>query len=354
MGKLSDWLSPKDVKPEAREDYQKFKYQRFNRVAIAGCVVAAMISMAYTVIDMFAFHRWSAMSVTVRIFPLLLCAVFLFFFMLRKRDDSYLGLTLCSDAVYFSIFAGICIYHSTFGFAGSVTQGLMLLQCGFFLLAFATPLLYSMTSLWLYLVASTIYFLCLPLEGNGINALLSLMFGCGLCALCAWLDRAMAHTYNLERQIEELMLHDPLTGAYNRNRIDQMDLKTDQDVLLMLDVDMFKQINDTYGHDKGDQVLQSIANCISRCIREQDTLIRYGGEEFLVVLDHLNLVDGMASAERIRKSIEKADHYGCHVTASLGVCRCSKDNFQISVKNADQALYVAKKSGRNRVECYES
>jgi len=116
----------------------------------------------------------------------------------------------------------------------------------------------------------------------------------------------------------------------------------------MLDIDHFKRYNDTYGHPAGDQLLAEIARIVSKEIREADLAIRYGGEEFLVMLPETDLPSGQKAAERIRKAV--AEH--TTVTASLGVAtlRLPECTLEQLVRMADQALYRAKEGGRNRVE----
>ncbi len=122
---------------------------------------------------------------------------------------------------------------------------------------------------------------------------------------------------------------------------------------MILDVDKFKDINDTYGHQKGDDVLVSVAQLILECVREVDTAARYGGEEFVVLLPQTNAVAATHIAERIRTSMEEKlliDKKS--VTASFGVVEITESlSIDEMISRADQALYEAKESGRNRVVC---
>ena len=125
--------------------------------------------------------------------------------------------------------------------------------------------------------------------------------------------------------------------------------------ILMIDIDFFKNINDTYGHAAGDIVLEEVAKIIKSCTRNADTAARYGGEEFVVMLNNTSASAAMAVAERIRKSIEEKsimyDGKKINVTISIGV---SSYNFDLEsaksiVERADKALYESKQNGRNRV-----
>ncbi|OMH40138.1 hypothetical protein BLW93_06690 [Desulfurobacterium indicum] len=123
----------------------------------------------------------------------------------------------------------------------------------------------------------------------------------------------------------------------------------------MIDIDYFKRINDTYGHEVGDLVLKFIVDKIRSLIRSSDILVRYGGEEFIIYLPHTTLKDALKLAERIRKGIEDMiidteDGKKIRVTISLGVAeRDLGETLEQVIKKADEALYRAKKHGRNRV-----
>lgn len=122
---------------------------------------------------------------------------------------------------------------------------------------------------------------------------------------------------------------------------------------IILDVDKFKDVNDIYGHQKGDEILIAVSKLILDCIREVDTASRYGGEEFVVTLPQTNAVSATHIAERIRVSMEediKIENKS--VTASFGVCEIEEGlSIDDLIKRADKALYEAKESGRNKVIC---
>ncbi|MBF0566537.1 MAG: diguanylate cyclase [Nitrospirae bacterium] len=166
--------------------------------------------------------------------------------------------------------------------------------------------------------------------------------------------------------LKEQSLVDQLTGLYNRRFLDDVNLKICSQTLrrntilgiLMVDIDFFKQVNDTYGHDVGDKVLVKIASIIKNSVRESDVVVRYGGEEIIVLL--VNVVDGrpFEVAEKIRQKIqdESIEIPGgvLKKTVSIGISEYPKsaDKFWQCVKYADTALYKAKGDGRNRTYIY--
>jgi diguanylate cyclase (GGDEF)-like protein len=123
--------------------------------------------------------------------------------------------------------------------------------------------------------------------------------------------------------------------------------------LVLFDVDYFKQVNDTYGHQVGDEVLIEVAQVALKSVREVDTAARYGGEEFILLLPQTNVVSALDIAERIRTSMQETIKLdGKSVTASFGVIEI-KEGISIAqlISLADQALYKAKAAGRNQVMC---
>jgi len=164
------------------------------------------------------------------------------------------------------------------------------------------------------------------------------------------------------RELEELASIDSLTGIYNRNKLREIAMyefrkqKRDKKPisLVMLDIDYFKKINDTYGHNVGDYALKTIANIVSDSIRESDAFARWGGEEFVILTPGADVDSAAVLAEKLRQKIAEFefDEIGV-ITCSFGVAQIS-DGFELDhlVENADKALYMAKRSGRNRTEIY--
>lgn len=166
----------------------------------------------------------------------------------------------------------------------------------------------------------------------------------------------MAEKLQLERQV----LVDELTGAYNRiyfrqnirHILQQHQTAGAKTGVIFLDIDHFKKINDVYGHDTGDRVLKKIVSLMKRLIRNNDVLIRWGGEEFVIFTESESIEGVSKNAEYIRRAVEKHDFklQAC-VTCSFG-CALHDDRIDVlkTIKKADIALYEAKNGGRNRVE----
>ncbi|MFU8832272.1 MAG: diguanylate cyclase [Wenzhouxiangella sp.] len=179
------------------------------------------------------------------------------------------------------------------------------------------------------------------------------------------LTMALAVMMFREKQLELLVLAetDPLTGMNNRLSLDTVVAREISRSerhgsalsIMLIDVDHFKQVNDQHGHDAGDRALKTIARLINEVIRDEDTAFRFGGEEFLVLLPVARADQACGVAERLRKAIEDSDfglgHQRLKMTASIGVSefRSGIEGWRSSLKMADDALYQAKKRGRNQV-----
>lgn len=168
------------------------------------------------------------------------------------------------------------------------------------------------------------------------------------------------------RKLQEEVLRDPLTGLYNRrffdetlhNELQRASRRTVPVGLLFIDVDHFKNVNDTYGHQFGDAVLMRIGEVLPACIRSSDTAARFGGEEFVVLIPDTHEQGVRTLAERIRHAIESGSfrHRGRNVTVTVSIggtvalpARNDKELESRLLQSADAAMYESKRRGRNRV-----
>jgi len=152
---------------------------------------------------------------------------------------------------------------------------------------------------------------------------------------------------------------DPLTGLFNRRRLDniltkeiELSVDTNRDLsIIFLDIDYFKVINDTYGHDIGDEILIGLSALITQTTRKNDFVSRWGGEEFMITLQSTSIDEATALAEKLRVKVQ--EHiFGCagNITISLGVTSYEDgENRDSFTKRVDVALYEAKNGGRNKV-----
>lgn len=175
-------------------------------------------------------------------------------------------------------------------------------------------------------------------------------------------------THILQKKNQHLSLlatKDTLTSIHNRHMFAELFAKESASVkryssdlsLLMLDLDYFKKVNDTYGHNIGDFVLKTFASIVTELIREADSFARWGGEEFVVLLRHTACDQAFGVAEKIRRAIEAHDfgQAGC-ITCSIGITSVQGDDvLNDAIERADKALYAAKHQGRNQtIACTKS
>ncbi len=166
-------------------------------------------------------------------------------------------------------------------------------------------------------------------------------------------------------ELERVTVLDALTGLYNQrylydtlrreyNRSERFNLKLS---LIILDIDNFKDVNDTFGHQRGDVIIKEVARLLQTMLRGYDFAVRYGGDEFIIVLSQSTVIGAHIVAERLRKLIEENPllielNGGKNITASIGVSSFpddTKEGCEALLNKADQALYKAKREGRNRV-----
>jgi diguanylate cyclase (GGDEF)-like protein len=165
------------------------------------------------------------------------------------------------------------------------------------------------------------------------------------------------------RNATENARKDPLTGVYNRSVMETL-MRREVGLaqrhgaplsLMFLDIDNFKNINDSIGHAVGDEIIKAFADCVQRCIRTTDILARYGGDEFVLLLNNTPAEGALLLAERIRKSVEETGLLQVHghklrITTSIGMAALAAgDSFETLCARADDNLYQAKQSGRNCV-----
>ena len=165
---------------------------------------------------------------------------------------------------------------------------------------------------------------------------------------------------NKNKEYELLASKDPLTGLYNRYKFEQLYYSSLQHIrqrdgsisLIMLDIDYFKKINDTYGHNMGDKVLKEIGHILTTHLRDIDIICRWGGEEFVILLPAVHKSSAIAIAEKLKLIIQNTRFGNIkQVTASFGVTEIENySRIEQAIEQADKALYLAKNSGRNCVK----
>ncbi len=173
-------------------------------------------------------------------------------------------------------------------------------------------------------------------------------------------DAQTKELLKLNEKLEEAAHTDPMTGAYNRryfyetakNMIALSQREGYSITIAMLDIDKFKNINDTYGHDIGDIIIKDFTKQIASCMRTSDMFARFGGEEFVILLNHITKEDAIAFCNKVRLTVQASDPVDdIKYAVSIGVSEIltTDNNVDDALKRSDLGLYEAKETGRNRV-----
>ena len=202
----------------------------------------------------------------------------------------------------------------------------------------------------------------LELYGKWIRqeTLLKILFAMWLAYLVGGLLVRLYKSLASIRRLQELADHDPLTRLHNRRGLEShlkvlvsrsIDPANPVMGVMMVDLDHFKTVNDTLGHDAGDEILRRLANLIQEEMRPNNLAARWGGEEFILLLPGIPVARLLPAAEKLRSRVESELQYkDLRITASIGIAHGRVDEFEVLAKRADEALYRAKAAGRNRVE----
>jgi diguanylate cyclase (GGDEF)-like protein len=201
-------------------------------------------------------------------------------------------------------------------------------------------------------------------ENRYFSAQIDAIFATKKQRLLGWiiLIQDITSSIQMMKKLEQAAYTDALTGLYNRRHFMELAAMQFERAkrsgagchAMMMDLDFFKNINDTYGHLAGDAVLRKVSFCIKEIVRSYDLVARYGGEEFVVMISDSDEETALRLAERIRIHVEenpcRYEDHSLSITFSIGVAASEDaDSFETLLRYADEAMYVAKKNGRNRV-----
>lgn len=330
---------------------------QFWRVAKRCCQIAAMVDVAF----FFLFHALN--SPILAWVNVISVGVYILAYQALGRRQNRLAMVLIWSEVLFHSALGTLLIGWESGFHYYL---LMFIPALFVTMPLGTALV-TLVCLWgFYVTLDSVMWLITPLQPISRNALLAVhLFNLSVVfAMFSYLSFFYLNIVSLAtHKLRHLATTDPLTGLFNRRHMSELAerdlaryLRSRHPIgLLLLDIDHFKAINDTHGHDIGDRVLVGVANIIKTELRSQDLIARWGGEEFLAILPNTNLEGAQASAERVRLALMRKnwsfDDLSVDVTISVGVSEFQdNDDLSAAIIRADRALYHSKESGRNRVE----
>ena len=341
-----------------KKEFYQSKYDYYKKFAYYVVVAGCLGSTTYFVSDCQLFGRFATETLLPRTIILIPLLIFMYFY--PKITNYRIMVPTCYTILHLimwnTIWAIVYLPDRT-----HASEGFIIMQLLFFAAGFCAPFKYALIAHCLLvvniLVSHTFN------HYKNLDMMISLGLPCviGICAAHYFMQKLYMDHYQTARKLEYISRYDALTGVYNRNIV-EMILKKDkkhfinelgsQCAVLMFDIDHFKNVNDTYGHAKGDIVLKSLANTASCIMETKDYLIRWGGEEFIIILADTTEENALRKAEQLRQMVEHSDNGICAVTVSVGVALYNGEDYQIIVDHADKALYMAKESGRNCVHLY--
>lgn len=344
---------------EGKRDFYQSKYTFYRQFSFWVCVFSCLASVTYFVSDCQLFGRFAWETLLPR--SIILLPMLGYIAVYRKCSDyrwmvpiSYVILHLI---MWNTIWAIVYLPDRT-----HASEGFIIMHLMFFAIGFCAPFSYS-TVAHVLLIADILISNSFNHYAN-LDIMLSLGIPCvvAICAVHYCMQRLYAQHYKTEKELEHISRYDQLTDVYNRNVLNELTVEEtgaflkeaeEELCILLFDIDDFKNVNDTHGHIGGDKVLKAVAGLAREKTGKNNYIIRWGGEEFVMLLYGQSLAGAKAFAEELRQQVEAMDTGVCPVTISIGVTRYNgRDNYQLAVQCADKALYQAKNDGRNRVVVY--
>ena len=349
----------KQLSPEKRNKFYQSKYEYYRKVNRTLLIVAAMTYFVFFATDCALYGRFAWETLLPRLAIIGPLVVFLF---LYKKINNYKIMVVISY-----IFIHIIIWLTNWAtyilpdreFHG---EGMLVMNLVFVAAGFIAPYKYTIVAHSIFIVDILVAHQFIHYDNVGMMVMFNAPCVVAVCFMHYAMENVYLDHYLINEKLESLVIHDQLTGVYNRNKFKKItDEETEEFVIsgdlpisiVMLDLDYFKKINDKFGHEAGDIVLKHAADTIKKSVRTSDYVIRWGGEEFIILLTGCDGVKAKTIAEKIRKNIEASENSICPVTASIGVAEYIGGSYHDVIECADVALYKAKKNGRNQVIEYK-
>jgi diguanylate cyclase (GGDEF)-like protein len=341
-----------------REKFLQSKYNYYRTFNTWVVILSCLASVTYFASDCQLFGRFAWETLLPRTF--ILFPMILFIITSQKVTNYKIMVPFSYVIIHGIMWCTIwAIYYLPI--KQHANEGFIIMHLMFFAVAYCAPYRFSIIAHSLVIVNIIVSNFFNHYESFQQMLLLGIPCVVAICAVNYIMENVYMDQYQTKKKLEQTMVTDHLTGVYNRNELknilrpdsDQLIFDTKKEVsILLMDIDFFKKVNDTYGHGKGDIVLTHTVQIVKACTQPEDIIIRWGGEEFVVIMPDCPLSKALEIGEHIRVQVETSNNTVCPVTISLGASSY-EGNFQSAVTNADKALYAAKESGRNRVVCFE-
>lgn len=343
------------IDKQNKDAFYQSKYEYYKLMCICTVILSVIANVFYWISDCQLFNRIAYETVLSRIFMFI---PLIFYIIIAKRVKSYkimvpISYMMIHGIMWCTIWA---IYYLPIRIHAN--EGFIIMHIMFIAVGFCAPIKWSIICHSLLIVDIIVSYPINHYENFDLMMSLGIPVVLAVEIMLYFMENNYIDQYVTSKQLERMTLHDPLTDAYTRNKIKDICIKNTNKLIdgynniMIMDIDFFKHVNDTYGHDIGDTVLKRLVKIVKSCISEDDLIIRWGGEEFIVILKDSTLDKANEKAENIRKTVANSQNLICNFTISIGVTEYNKGDYNIAIKNADKALYYAKYHGRNRVVVY--
>ena len=349
----------KQLPEEKRRVFYQSKYDYYKSFNRSLLIVSTLAYLAFFVTDCGIYGRFAYETLLSRAIIVIPISVFLYMY---RKIRNYKIMVVASYLMIHMIIW--CTDWATYilpdrEYAG---EGMIVMNLIFVCAGFCAPYKYTIVAHATLIADILVANLFIGYD----NVAMMIMFNApcivAVCIMHYVMEKVYLEHYLTNEKLESLVIHDQLTGVYNRNKFkkitdpetEEFTVVTDMPIsIIMVDLDFFKKINDKYGHEAGDIVLKHTAKVLKQSIRASDYVIRWGGEEFIIVLTGCNIEKAVGIAEKIRVNVEASENSVCPVTASIGVAGYNGGSYHDVIECADVALYRAKKNGRNQVVEYK-
>ncbi len=343
---------------EERRAFFQSKYEYYLTFNIGLITVSVLAYLSFFLTDCGIYGRFAHETLLSR---LIIIIPFSLYVLLEKKVKDY---RIMVPATYLMIHIIIwCTDWATYILPDRqyAIPGMIIMNLIFVCAGFAAPFKYSLIAHFLLVADIAVANIFIRYDDLSMMYMFNMPCVIAVCVMHHMMQRVYLEQYVTKEKLEKLVVNDQLTEVFNRNKLKEIsnlstgELMFDQEInvsMLLIDIDFFKKVNDKYGHEAGDRVLAHLAGTLKSSVRASDYVIRWGGEEFLIVMPGCASDQAVMVAEKIREKVEQSDNGVCKTTISIGVALYEGGDYHLAIKKADDALYEAKGTGRNKVVLY--
>lgn len=351
--------SIKSLSKEERIKFYQSKYDYYRSFNLGLMIVSVVSYLSFFFTDCGIFGRFAYETLLPRAIILLPFGIFLIMYF-KIRDYRIMVpayYLLIHFIIWFTDWSTYLLPDRQHAISGMIIMNLI-----FVCASFAAPAKYSVAAHLFLIVDIAVANIFIQYDNIEMMYMFNLPCIFSVCVINCLMQNVYFEQYVTKHKLQKMVVIDQLTQVGNRNRIKEICIPTtselcfpsDMDVsVLLMDIDYFKKVNDELGHEAGDKVLMHLASLLKSLLRSTDCIIRWGGEEFLIIMPGCPTDRAADVAEKIRKSVEESDNGVRKITISIGVAAYKGGDYHDVIKEADEAMYEAKNSGRNRVVLYK-